>query len=219
MTSLADKPEQNLPLWVAEQLKQWIYTGELAPGSRLNEAALALRMGTSRGPVREAIRILSGQGLVTAVVNRGVFVRQFSLREMLETYELRALVFGFGAEHASEHLAEADKLQFEELLQGMDEACEQEDGSRYYELNLRFHQLIMRLSGNQRAQAAYDDYVKELHLFRRKYFNAPGNMRRSNIEHRQIYDAIVKGANSKARSTAEKHVLEGRQRLMRSMDD
>ena len=92
MTSPADKPEQNLPLWVADQLKQWIYTGELAPGARLNEAALALRMGTSRGPVREAIRILTGQGLVTAVVNRGVFVRQFSLREMLETYELRALV-------------------------------------------------------------------------------------------------------------------------------
>jgi len=138
MTSPADKPEQNLPLWVASQLKQWIYTGELQPGERLNEAALALRMGTSRGPVREAIRILSGQGLVTAVVNRGVFVRQFSLREMLETYELRALMFGFGAEHASEHLGEADKLQCEALLQGMDEACEQEDGNRYYDLNLRF---------------------------------------------------------------------------------
>ena len=218
MTSPADKPEQNLPLWVADQLKQWIYTGELQPGERLNEAALALRMGTSRGPVREAIRILTGQGLVTAVVNRGVFVRQFSLREMLETYELRALMFGFGAEHASEHLTEADKQQCEVLLEGMDQACEQEDGSRYYDLNLRFHELIMRLSGNQRAQAAYDDYVKELHLFRRKYFNVPGNMRRSNIEHRQIYDAIVKGANSKARSAAEKHVLEGRQRLMRSME-
>jgi DNA-binding GntR family transcriptional regulator len=217
MRTQADKPEQNLPLWVAEQLKQWIYTGELEPGARLNEAALALRMGTSRGPVREAIRILSGQGLVTAVVNRGVFVRQFSLREMLETYELRALMFGFGAEHASEHLTEADKRQFEELLAGMDEACDQEDGSRYYALNLRFHELVMRLSGNQRAQAAYDEYVKELHLFRRQYFNAPGNMRRSNIEHRQIYEAIAKGANAKARTAAEKHVLEGRQRLMRSM--
>ena len=212
------KPGKGLALTIAEDLKRRVYAGEIAPGERINELALAERSGTSRGPIREAIRILAGQGLVTAVQNRGVFVRQFSLREMLETYELRALMFGFGAEHASEHLTEADKQQFEELLQGMDEACEQEDGSRYYELNLRFHELIMRLSGNQRAQAAYDDYVKELHLFRRKYFNAPGNMRRSNIEHRQIYDAIVKGANSKARSTAEKHVLEGRQRLMRSMD-
>ena len=218
MNSPADKPVQDLPSWVAEQLKQWIYTGELQPGERLNEAALALRMGTSRGPVREAIRILSGLGLVTAVVNRGVFVRQFSLREMLETYELRALMFGFGAEHAHEHLSEADKQAFEALLQGMDEACEHEDGNRYYELNLRFHQLIMRLSGNQRAQAAYDDYVKELHLFRRQYFNAPGNMRRSNTEHRQIYEAIVKGAGNKARQVAEKHVLQGRERLMRSMD-
>ena len=83
---------------IAEQLKQPIYAGEFKAGDRLNEAALAARMGTSRGPIREAIRILTGTGLVTPVVNRGVFVRQVSIREMLEIYDLRALVFGFAAQ-------------------------------------------------------------------------------------------------------------------------
>ena len=167
MNAAPEKPEQGLPVFVAEQLKQLIYSGELKPGERLNEAALALRMGTSRGPVREAIRMLTGLGLVTAVLNRGVFVRQMSVREMLELYDLRALVFGFAAERATDHLTESHRAQFEELLHAMDVACETENANQYYELNLKFHALILLLANNQRAQAAYDDIIKEMHLFRR----------------------------------------------------
>lgn len=218
MTAAPDKPEQGLPVFVADQLKQLIYSGELKPGDRLNEAALALRMGTSRGPVREAIRMLTGWGLVKAVLNRGVFVRQMSVREMLELYDLRALVFGFAAERATEHLTESHKAQFEQLLDGMDLACETENANLYYELNLKFHALVLLLANNQRAQAAYDDYIKEMHLFRRGYFNAPGNMRQSNAEHRTLYEAIAKGAKAKAKSTAERHVLKGRDRLLSNMN-
>jgi DNA-binding GntR family transcriptional regulator len=218
MTAAPEKPEQGLPVFVAEQLKQLIYSGELKPGERLNEAALALRMGTSRGPVREAIRMLTGLGLVTAVLNRGVFVRQMSVREMLELYDLRALVFGFAAERATDHLTESHKAQFELLLQAMDVACETENANHYYELNLKFHALVLLLANNQRAQAAYDDIIKEMHLFRREYFNAPGNMRQSNAEHRTLYEAIVKGSKAKAKSTAERHVLKGRERLLSNID-
>jgi DNA-binding GntR family transcriptional regulator len=219
MTSPKEKPEHGLPLFIAEELKHLIYTGALKPGERLNEAALALRMGTSRGPIREAIRMLTGLGIVKAVVNRGVFVRQISVREMLEIYELRALVFGFAAERATEHVNEEHKQQFERLLAQMDAACDAEDSDLYYDLNLQFHALILRLSNNQRAHETYDDYVKELHLFRRRYFNSPGNMRRSNIEHRTIYEAIIKGAKARAKSAAERHVLSGRERLLASIDD
>ncbi len=219
MTSAKEKPGQGLPLFIAEELKHLIYTGVVKPGERLNEAALALRMGTSRGPIREAIRILTGLGLVKAVVNRGVFVRQISVREMLEIYALRALLFGFAAERATEHVNGEHKQQFEQLLAQMDVACDAEDADRYYDLNLQFHTLILRLSNNQRAHEAYDDYVNELHLFRRRYFNSPGNMRNSNIEHRTIYEAIIKGAKARAKSAAERHVLSGRQRLLASIDD
>ena len=212
-------PAKGLPLFVVEELKHLIYTGMLQPGERLNEAALALRMGTSRGPIREAIRMLTGQGLVQAVVNRGVFVRQISVREMLEIYDLRALVFGFAADRATEHINDQDKGTFELLLAAMDTACEAGDADGYYDLNLEFHALVLRLSNNQRAHEAYDDYVKELHPFRRRYFNSPGNMRRSNIEHRSIYDAIAKGNRAKAKQVAERHVLSGRARLLASIDD
>jgi DNA-binding GntR family transcriptional regulator len=204
---------------IVNELKQLIYTGEFKPGERLNEAALALRMGTSRGPIREAIKVLAGLGIVNAVTNRGVYVRQLSLREMLEIYEMRALVFGYAADRACEHLTEEHKKQFESLLSAMDAACDAEDGTLYYELNLQFHALILVLSSNRRAHQAYDDYVKELHLVRRKYFNAPGNMRRSNIEHRAIFEAIVASNRTRARAAAERHVLAGRARLLSNFEE
>jgi DNA-binding GntR family transcriptional regulator len=218
MSRLQTSPDQGLPLGIADELKRLIHAGEIAPGERLNEAALALRIGTSRGPIREAIRILTGLGLVTAVRNRGVYVRQISVREMVEIYELRALVFGYAAGLATENAQEQDKQEFERLLTGMDSACESGDGDLYYALNLQFHLLILQLSNNQRARQTYEDYVKELHLFRRRYFNAPGNMRRSNAEHRQIYEAILKGNAGRAKSLAERHVLAGRQRLLGGLE-
>lgn len=218
MTTPQTRPEQGLSLSIAEQLKQLIFTGEIAPGERINEAALALRMGTSRGPIREAIRILTGLGIVTAVVNKGVFVRKISVREMLDIYELRALVFGFAAQRAAENITDAERAEFERLLAQMDQAAESNDGTLYYDLNLAFHALILRLSGNGRAQQAYFDYVNELHLFRRRYFNAPGNMRKSNAEHRLIYDAIASGSAARAKTMAERHVWSGRQRLLATLD-
>jgi DNA-binding GntR family transcriptional regulator len=213
------KADQGLPATIAEQIKRLIYAGEFKPGDRLNEALLALRMGPSRGPIREAIRILAGIGLVTAVMNRGVFVRQVSIGEMLEIYDLRALVFGFAAERAAEHVTDEDRLKFEFLLDQMDQACRDGDNDLYYNVNLEFHALILSLAHSQRAQRQYDDYVKELHLFRRQNFNKPGNMKRSNIEHRHIYEAISKGAKAKAKAQAEQHIQAGRQRLLATLGD
>ena len=220
----AARPEKGLAHGINEQLQQLIYSGDVAPGERLNEAALALRMGTSRGPIREAIRMLGGIGLVVPVRNRGVFVRQISVREMLEIYELRALLLGFAAQQAAEHLSDADRLEFEQLLAGMDATCEAGDGQRYYVLNLRFHALLVAQWPNRRAQQAYEDHAKELHLYRRRYFNATLNMRRSNSEHRRIFEAIAagnqgnKGAADKAAKLAREHVLQGRQRLLSTLD-
>lgn len=209
---------QGLAHGISEQLQRLIYSGEIAPGERLNEVALALRMGTSRGPIREAIRMLTGIGLVVAVPNRGVFVRQISVREMLQIYELRALLFGAAAEHAAEHLTEADRQRFEALLDGMDEACEAGDGQRYYTLNLQFHALLMAQWPNERAQQAYEDHAKELHLYRRRYFDATINMRRSNQEHRRIFEAVAEGRRDRANKLAQAHVLQGRQRLLSTLD-
>ncbi len=210
--------EQGLSLAIAEELKRLIYCGEILPGDRLNEVNLAVRMGTSRGPIREAIRILTGLGLVTAVPNRGVFVRQVSIREMLENYELRTLLFGHAAEQACEHIDQESQAKLKDSLDQMDKACEAGDGATYYEMNLHFHALILQLSGNHRLHQAYDELVKEMHLFRRSFFNSPSNMRRSNEEHRAIYEAIIHHETRRTKHLAEKHVQSGRTRVLAKLE-
>jgi DNA-binding GntR family transcriptional regulator len=210
---------EGLSRQIAEQLKQLIYGGEFKAGDRLNEAALAVRMGTSRGPIREAIRILTGTGLVTPVVNRGVFVRKVSIQEMLEIYDLRALVFGFAAGRAAENITDEGCQRFEALLDGMDAAAQANDSGLYYDLNVQFHELILLLCNSRRAHDLYDSYVKELHLYRRQNFNAPGNMRRSNVEHRRLYEAIAKGNAARAKQFAEEHIQAGRGRLLALADE
>jgi len=211
--------DHHLAPKIAEELKQQIYEGKFAPGERLNEAELAEKLGTSRGPVREAVRVLAGWGLVTSVPNRGAFVRQMSVREMLEVYELRAAVFGYAAERAAERATEANKRELEQLLLAMNEATRREQNSLYYELNLKFHAMVVEMSGNKRASLLYGDYVKELHMFRRRYFNEPGNMRMSNKQHQELFEAIADGSRSEARAVAERHVMEGRQRLLATLAD
>lgn len=212
------RADKTLSARIAEELKQLIYSGEIKPGDRLNEAALALRMGTSRGPIREAIRVLSGFGLVTAVPNRGVYVRQLSVREMVEISDLRALVFGFAAGLAAEHRTDKECAQLREIVDEMDRASEAGDKNRYYQLNLDYHALVVTLSHSERTARMYHDFVKELHLFRRQNFDNSGNMHKSNVEHRRVYEAIANGNKAEASKAAEEHILAGCQRMLRTME-
>ena len=211
------RPPRQLASHIVAELKQRIESGRMKPGERLNEATLAEAMGTSRGPIREAIRMLSGMGLVTAVPNRGVFVRQVSVSEMMEIYEMRALVFGFAVERAAEHLTPARRKILATLIEQMEAAANAGRGGRYYELNLRFHAALTEFSNNRRAAQVYAECVNELHLFRRPAFSYPAKMHRSNREHRAIYDALVSGRGAEARRVAEEHVRSGRQRLLESL--
>ena len=77
---------------------------------------------------------------------------------------------------------------------------------------------LLDLSENHRAHQAYDELVKEMHLFRRSFFNSATNMKKSNEEHRAIYEAIAKKDSKKAKSLAERHVLSGRGRLLAKLD-
>jgi DNA-binding GntR family transcriptional regulator len=204
---------------IVEELKRLIQDGELKPGERINEATLATRMGTSRGPIREAIRVLAGMGLVTPVANRGVFVREISVPEMIEIYDLRALVFGYACERATEFMTAARLKTLQSLMAQMESAAKAGKGALYYEANLRFHKCVLEFSNNKRAAETYESCVKELHLFRRPAFNYAAKIARSNQEHRAILEAMASGKGAEARKRGEAHVLSGRQRLLESLHD
>ena len=139
----------SLPSLVGRELTHRILAGELAAGSKLNEADIALRLGVSRGPVREAFRALEAAGLVRLEKNRGVYVRELSGAEADEIFELRALLDEFAGRKAAQHATAEDVRTLTAMVERMDEATRQGDADGYFELNLAFHDRIVG-TGRQR---------------------------------------------------------------------
>jgi len=195
-----------------------IEDGTLAPGERLNEVALAKRLGVSRGPVREAARSLERLGLVTVILNRGAFVRTVPLDEALDGYALNGLLFGFGCAQLAPIITAEQGLELRGLFEGMDAAVRDGDRERFFGLNIRFHERIMAFCHNRQVEAVYLVQARKLLLFRRRSFDRVGSMAESNAEHRRILDALFAGDAELARRSAETHTRSGRARFLSSIE-
>jgi DNA-binding GntR family transcriptional regulator len=199
---------------VQRELERLIVEGALQPGERLNEVALARRLGVSRGPVREAARALERTGLVTVITNRGAFVRTLTLDEAMEIYELNAVLFGFAAGQVAASVTAAQTLELRGLVEGMDRAAAATDRDAFFALNGRFHERIFAFARNRQAEAVYLDYTKKLLLLRRRSFERGASMAEANAEHRAVLDAILAGDRDLARRRAEAHSRSGRARFL-----
>jgi len=208
---------QSLTAIVARELERLILSAELKAGERLNEQAIATRLGVSRGPVREATRALERAGLVTVIANQGVFVRQVGFEEAIEIYDMRAVVFGFACQRLSSRLtgAQAEKLQG--LIARMDQAIEQGDNRGYYELNLSFHDAVIAFAEHGRAKQVYESLLNETHLFRQRALGSQDSMKESNAEHAAILDALKAGDAGRARRSGEEHSLAGKRRWLEAL--
>lgn len=204
---------RSLTSLVQQEIERMILAGQIKAGERLNEQNLATRLGVSRGPVREATRGLERAGLVTAVVNHGVYVRKVSREEAFELYDLRALLTGFACQRLAESGTEAQRKHLARLVARMDSAAKAGNSTTYYALNLEFHDALMRHAGNGRAKQIDESLIKEMHLFRQRSLVTSGNMRESNAEHQAIVAAITAGDREAARQAGEAHVRGGRRRF------
>jgi DNA-binding GntR family transcriptional regulator len=214
----APGPSRPLSRQVQVELEALITEGVLRPGERLNEVALARRLGVSRGPVREAARALERSGLLTVIANRGAFVRALTLDEAMEIYELNAVIFGLAAGQVATCVTAEVALELRALVESINRAIAQGDRDAFFEFNVRFHQRIMVFARNRQAEAVYLDYTKKLLLFRRRSFDRIGNMAESNAEHHQLLDAILAGMAALARERAEAHARSGRARFLSAID-
>lgn len=212
-SALQIKRTESLTSLIRRELERMIERGELAAGDRLNENALATRLGVSRGPIREACRGLEQSGLVDVIVNRGVFVRQVSSREAAELYEIRAKLYGLAGRVLAPIVTKAQLDVLRGLVSEMETAVQKNDLNRYYPGNLRFHELIVEFSGNGRLRAECTAIHREMHLFRRRTLDMPGRMIISNAEHRRIYEALAQHDAVAAERELEDHVLTSREAL------
>jgi DNA-binding GntR family transcriptional regulator len=219
IAAIALRRTQSLAAIVHKELERMILSGELKAGERLNEQLLASRLGVSRGPVREASRALERAGLVTSIVNHGVFVRRIGVEEAVELYDMRAVLFGFACGRLTRCASAGQRAELAELVAEIDRAIERADSRAYYELNLRFHDAVMDFAGHRRAKQIYESLVKEAHLFRQRALDSIPSMRESNREHVAILEAVAAGDGERARRLGEQHVQGGKRRWLQTMQD
>lgn len=192
-----------------------ILAGELTVGAKLTEAALAKRLGVSRGPVREAFRALEEMGLVQMERNRGVFVRRISVEEADAIYEVRAILDEWIGRRLARTATSSQVRALRALIERMDKAAGKGDLDTYYHLNLEFHDTLVSACGNPTLTATYRRLVNELSLFRHHTLARDGTMAISTREHREIVERIASGNAAAAGKALLDHVLAGRERMHR----
>lgn len=201
---------------VQRELERSILAGDLPAGSKLNEAAIADRLGVSRGPVREAFRALEESGLVRLEKNRGVFVRQIPVEEADEIYELRAVLDEFAGRKLARAITPEQVRELRTRVERMEKAAAKGDVDGYLATNVDFHDRLVELAGNAKLLVTYRRLVNELRLFRRASLAQGGALPVSTREHRNIVDKIASGQPVAAGRALYEHVMASRERMHRT---
>jgi len=208
---------------VAERLRLRIFNRELAPGSWIDELKIAEELGISRTPLREALKVLAAEGLVTMKLRRGAYVTEVSEQDLREVYELLALLESDAAaaacRHASpEQMQELQLLhqQLEDAAQGApavadDPAPDAHLGSpeRFLAANEAFHLHLLQLAGNRWRMQVVADLRKVMKLNRHSSLLRQGRLQESLHEHRALLAALCARDAEQARQLMAAHFAQG----------
>ena len=206
--------EHSLATLAQQELERRIISGEIAAGTKLNEVEVASALGVSRGPVREAFSALSQAGLVRVEKNRGVFVRQVSLEEANEFYEVRAALEGLIGKLAARRIAIDEIEQLRSVVRRMHQIQKSRRADEYFVLNVEFHDVLARAARNNALLAHYRGVVNQLDLYRRATITrGVENIPLSTQEHEAIVETVAARDEQRAEALLTEHVLVSRARL------
>jgi phosphonate utilization transcriptional regulator len=209
----------SLTTLVQRELERRILEGDLEPGAKLAEEEIAGNLNVSRGPVREAFRALESAGLVRTEKNRGVFVRQVSVEDADEIYEVRAGLDELIGRLLAARIKPPQLAELRELLKKMHKAAKARSVDDYYPLNLKFHDRLAELTGNRTLLAHYRRLVNELHLYRRETLaRGADSFPISTREHGAIVEALAKRDGKLAGQLLYEHAMESRDRLHAALE-
>jgi DNA-binding GntR family transcriptional regulator len=186
---------------VAEQLRQRIFRRELEPGSWIDEMKLAEHYGISRTPLREALKVLAAEGLVTMKVRRGAYVTEVSESDLRDVYHLLSLLESDAAGVAAQRISDEEMRELQSLHQELESAATQPDADGFLALNERFHMRLLQIAGNRWRNQMVADLRKVMKLNRHNSLQKAGRVEQSLHEHRAIMDAL---SRRDARATVRK---------------
>lgn len=171
---------------VADVVANAIIDWSLPPGTRLSEETIADALGISRTPVREALRELASEYLVDIRPNRGAWVTELSAEDAVDVYVCRAHLYGLAAKMAAAVASNDELAELKSVAQSMERATASGDIHRYFDDNLRFHDLVAQAARSKRLLAMINDLGRTTLRFRYLSITIPGRMEESMEFHRQL---------------------------------
>ena len=200
LKSLADQ--------VYERLRLDIVGGNLAPGARVVELELANTMGTSQGPVREALQRLEREGLVQRQAHSATFVTELSVDEMFELFSIRSVIEGFAIRRTVDLITSEQCDRLEHLMELMRKAGQNDDMLTFTEHDLQFHRLICHWSGSATLRRAWDPLYGQIQRFvvhtHKNYFASIADIADT---HRPIIVALRQHDEENVTRLIQEHVM------------
>ena len=196
---------------VAELLRQRIFNHELEPGSWIDELKLAEVYGISRTPLREALKVLAAEGLVTIKVRRGAYVTEVSQRDLIEVYDLLGSLESDAARVVAHSASEQQLTELQALHQQLEHAAlpSQQNRERFFEVNQAFHQRLLEMADNRWRIQVVADLRKVLKLNRHNSLLKIGRIQESLQEHRNLMRALMARDAQGAAECMRQHIRTG----------
>ena len=217
--SLLANMDEFLPLRdvVFNTLRQAILTGELKPGERLMEIHLADRLGVSRTPVREAIRRLELEGLVTMIPRRGAEVAQITEKSMGDVLEVRRALDALCAELACDRITEEGLAALRQACDHFEQVISTKDAKKIAQADVALHDIIVQATGNQRLIQLVNNLSEQMYRYRFEYIKDNSQHETLVKEHRIIYQSIVKKDRETAAAAARTHIDNQKKAIIRQI--
>ena len=175
---------------VFNTLRQEILTGKLKPGERLREIALADKMGVSRTPVREAIRMLELEGLVKMIPRKGAEVANITEKDLKDVLEVRNALEKLAIELACDRITNDELDALDENVKEFEAAMEEDDAEKLAQIDEKFHYIIFNSTDNQRLIQLLNNLRQQMYRFRLEYLKDKNVHKRLAREHQQIIENI-----------------------------
>lgn len=180
---------------VKKHLERRIFNGELCPGERIKEQEISSELGVSRPPIREALKALEVEGLITRAPNKGAFVSTITEKDAWEIYTLKIALYDLATQLGFERITDRDIRKWEQVVEKMEQCREMNppDVMRYQELNKRFHDIMFELAGHEKLRK----FTKVLHNQIKRYSSLSltakdQHLKESTDYHKAILEALRK---------------------------
>ncbi|MGQ3053393.1 MAG: GntR family transcriptional regulator [Roseateles sp.] len=192
---------------VADRLRQQILARELEPGAWIDELRLCAELGISRTPMREALKVLAAEGLVTMKLRRGAYVTEMSERDVREAYQLLSLLESDAAAEVADRASDKELQELGQLHRALEDALPDRDA--FFAANERFHMRVLEIDGNRWRQQIVGDLRRLMKLNRHHSLFREGRLAESLDEHRAIVKALLSRDAQACRQLVTAHFCNG----------